>query len=302
MEQTASENSVTKRCLLVVNALCGNANGVTKNKKLLNKLRSLYDVVDEAQIACENGFFDIASACKGYDALCVSGGDGTLNSAINAIRGSDIGLLYYPCGTVNDFARSFKSVRKQKGGAEVLDGQAVDLGEFNGLLFSYIAAAGTLTPIGYAPKPRRKKFFKRSAYWLSAIARFRLHEIKARIVASGKVYMDTYTLIMAVKSKCAFGFNFNKRYEHNSGKGHLLLIKTPAGAFRLWKLFCRLFRAFFIGFRKEKDSDSIKFFEFSDLAIEFDAEQDFCIDGEKHVSLKQNSIRIHKEKLNISII
>lgn len=176
------------------------------------------------------------------------------------------------------------------------------MGELNDKLFSYVAAAGTFASIGYEAKAKQKKRFKKLAYWFSALKNFRPHKIRAKINVDGKIFEDTYTLIMAIKSGCAFGFNFNKLYKHNSGKGHLLLIKTPTGAFKFIKLFCRFFRTFFIGFSKENKSENIKFLEFYDITLDFEKEQNFCLDGEKHISQKENVVKIHKEKLKVTIV
>lgn len=107
---------------------------------------------------------------------------------------------------------------------------------------------------------------------------------------------------MAAKAKYVFGFKLNKLYKHNNGKGHLLLIKAPRGAFKRIKLFCRFFRTFFIGFKKEKRTQNIQFFEFSKVTLEFETEQVFCLDGEQAVSQKINELSMHKEKLNIEVL
>jgi hypothetical protein len=106
---------------------------------------------------------------------------------------------------------------------------------------------------------------------------------------------------MAVKSRYVFGFKFNKIYEHNSGKGHLLLIKSPTGLFKRTKLFFLFFRAFFIGFKKEVNTKNLKFLTTSAAKIELKAEVDFCVDGERAPSGLVNYIKFHQKAGKIYI-
>lgn len=78
-----------KKCLLLTNVSSGNAKK-SKSIKLQNKLRSLYDIVDEVWVGEDIENPTAIPKCGEYDALCISGGDGTLNWAINAVKDTKI--------------------------------------------------------------------------------------------------------------------------------------------------------------------------------------------------------------------
>ena len=278
---------------------------MAESVELVETLHKNYDVVDKVLIEENSGTFDFEAQTANYNALAVCGGDGTFNSAINATRGSAIDLIYIPCGTLNDAAHTLNSIDVDElDDIENRKLRRVDLGEFNNTLFTYVAACGTFTPIGYLPKSKYKKVFKRLVYYFYAFKLYKTEKINASLLVKldeepeGKElhFSDTYTLIMALKSRYVFGFKFNKMYKHNCGKGHLLLIKSPKGLFKFLKLFLLFFRAFFIGFRKEKNGKYIKFMPFSSAKIELESPIDFCVDGERVESGHTNFVRFHKKR------
>jgi diacylglycerol kinase family enzyme len=282
---------------------CGNAQKVLNNRILYNLLAEKYGIVEKIIISeYDKENFDFAEVCANYDALAVCGGDGTFNSAINATRNLDIDLIYVPCGTLNDAAHTLRSIEFE-GLTDLSDRRIrqIDLGEINNTLFTYVAACGTFTAIGYKAKSKSKKLLKRIIYYLHAIKEYRLAHIKARIDLPDKTLEGEYTLIMVVKSKYVFGLGFNKLYKHNSGTGHLLLIKTPKGLFKLIKMFLLFFRAFFIGFKTQLDTKNIKFIEFEKVSIQLESPEQFCVDGEELQLDGRNDVGFYKKAVRIFI-
>lgn len=279
------------KCLLLINASSGNSNGVAEDKDLVAALQRIYGNVDKKVFTAEDGF-DITKESVGYDVLVLCGGDGTFNYAINALRDSNIQLIYLPCGTFNDCSHTLKKVDNGKTKGQFM----LDLGEVNGRLFSYVAAAGSFTPIGYMPKSKHKKIFKRLVYYFYAFKEYKTHNIAAKIKVNDKVLEDNYTLIMAVNSRYVFGFNFNRLYNLNDGMGQLLLIKSPQGGFAWLTMFFLFFRAFFVGFNSEHDGKYIKFLSFKRCMIHLQQPIDFCVDGERLQSGLANEISMHKER------
>ncbi|MDR0696149.1 MAG: hypothetical protein LBF68_01205 [Christensenellaceae bacterium] len=291
------------KCLLIINTSCGNIQRVLENSNFHKEIRANFDEVSEFRITEEDkDSFDLCDKCKGYDALVICGGDGTFNSALNATKSMDIDLIYVPCGTLNDAAHTMKSIAKESS-VNLRDRRLrhIDLGEINGLLFSYVAACGSFTSIGYHVKSKTKKLFKRFIYYVHAFKEYKVHNIKSKIIIDNEIIEGDYTLIMAVKSKFVFGLPFNKLYKHDSGSGHLLLIKAPTGIFKYIKMFFLFFRAFFIGFKKEINTKNILFKEFTSASIELDSPQNFCIDGERFLIGGNNEIRFHKKIVKIFV-
>lgn len=278
------------KCLLLINASSGNSGGVVDDKELIAELEKAYGTVEKKVYNAEENL-DIARESAGYNAIALCGGDGTFNYAINALRDKKIELIFIPCGTFNDCAHTLKKIETVKKGYYRLD-----LGELNGRLYSYVAAAGSFTPIGYLPKSKHKKVFKRLVYYFYAIKEYKIHRINAKITADGRVYQDCYTLILAANSRYVFGFNFNRLFNLNDGKGQLLLIKSPKSPFALVKMFFLFFRAFFVGFDKEYDSENIKFISFANCRIEAETPLEFCVDGERFLGDKVNELSMHKAR------
>ena len=278
------------KCLLVINNLSGNSKRVIQKSPLIDVLKARYSVIDTHIIDKNDGFYDVKRAILGYDAIAVCGGDGTLNRTLNALRGSDVEFIYFPCGTLNDTARSLKSY----------DG-VIDVGEFNDRLFSYVTAVGSFTPIGYNSKPENKRIFKRFCYYLDAFKEYKLWHIDAEIDTDGLCTSGEFTLVMLINSKSCFGLNFNKLFSPTSGKAHLLLIRTPKGAFSLVKMFFLFFRAFFVGFRKELNGKNIIFKEVERANIRLKKPLPFCVDGELEMGKLENNFVMHKNARQILI-
>lgn len=288
------------RCLILINRKSGNAEKVVQNKNIRSVLLKYYTEVDTGYIDGDENT-DINKVSLGYDALAICGGDGTLNSAINAVRSLNIDFIYIPCGTLNDSAKCLQLTKQFRNENRAI--RRLDLGEINGRLFSYVAAAGTFTAIGHTTKSQTKKRFKVFAYLLEVLREYKISRIGAEIDLDGKKIDGDFTLIMAINSKRCFGFKFNKLFKHNSGTAHLLLIKTPKGKGLLAKIrmFAPFFKAFFIGFKKQVDTENLKFLEFSKAEILLKERTPFTVDGERMEIGGQTKIKIHRQKLNLYV-
>ncbi|HKL74187.1 MAG TPA: diacylglycerol kinase family protein, partial [Clostridia bacterium] len=254
------------KCKLIINRMSGNSKPIEQEQDWVNLIKGSYDSVDTIYIDPEH-CIDMKEEITGYEALAVCGGDGTLNSAINAIKNTRLDLIYIPTGTLNDTAKSLCLAKKLS--AENKRIRRVDMGSINDTMFAYVVAGGTFTPIGYRTKIKRKKRFKFFAYLLEVFKEYKIHHIKAKIEINGNTYADDYTLIMAINNTRCFGFGFNKLFSHNDGMGQLLLIKAPKGNGLLAKIqiFFPLFRVFFMKMKKEKNSKYIKFFSFKTFKL-----------------------------------
>ncbi|NLL55665.1 MAG: hypothetical protein GX242_00415 [Clostridiales bacterium] len=288
------------RCKLIINRMSGNSKPVKKEQDWIKLIKSSYGFVDTVYIDAEHDI-NMREEIDGFDALAVCGGDGTLNSAINAVKNTDIDLIYIPTGTLNDTAKGLCLAKKLS--IENKRIRRVDLGCVNDTMFAYVLAGGTFTPIGYCTDIKRKKKLKFFAYLLQVLKEYKIHHIKAKVEVNGKTYNDDYSLIMAINNSRCFGFKFNKLFCHNDGKGQLLLIKAPKGK-GLWakiKIFFPLFRVFFMKLKREIDGKIIKFCSFKEVKFTFDKPQTFTVDGEKIELNGKAEIKILKRKLNLVV-
>lgn len=288
------------KCKLIINKKSGNNNQKTNCPAFSDILSQYYETVDTVYID-DNNPLDMKDEVDEYDALAVAGGDGTLNSAINAIKNRKMDLFYLPTGTLNETAKSLQLAKKLS--AENRRIRRVDMGKVGDTMFAYVLAGGIFTSIGYNTDIKRKKKYKFAAYLERIFHEYKIHRIKAKIETGTEVFEGEYSLVMVINACRCFGFRFNKRFCHNDGKGQLLLIRAPKNNGILGKIaiFFPLFRTFFLHLKKEKRSKNLIFVDFSRAKITFDGEYDFTVDGE-HIKLSgENDVEILQRKLKLVV-
>ncbi|MBR4800952.1 MAG: hypothetical protein IK048_04730 [Clostridia bacterium] len=271
-----------EKCLLIVNKSCGNFEKFD-TESVEAVLGGEYavefaDIDDDYRARVEQ---------EGFNAVAILGGDGTLNSVLNKIKGLEIKVFYLPYGTLNEKSHTLDGVDSS---GEIL------VGTVGGQVFTYVAACGTFTPIGYTADVERKKRLKSLAYLLEVLKEYKVHSVHARLSVDGEILEDNYTLIMVLKSPRCFKFRFNHLYNSGKSTGHILLIKSP-GKNNLWnkiRIFFPFFRAFFIGFRREVKHKNLLFKEFNKVKLHLDAPTDFDVDGEKKTLEGDNTFRVRK--------
>ena len=287
-------------CKLIVNRLSGNVDKNFNVDDVKNLLSETYDNVDVVFID-ENHDLKMCDHVDGYDALAVCGGDGTLNSAINAIRKKKMQLIYVPCGTLNDTAKSMRLAKELSHSDRRI--RKVDMGKVGDTMFAYVLAGGTFCEIGYTTEIKKKKHFKILAYIFEVLKTYKIHRIQVKLTVGDRVLDDEYTLVMAINCSRCFGFRFNKKFCHNNGLAQILLIKSPKhnGLLGKIEIFFPFFRAFFIGFNKEHDGKTIKFLDFSKAKLDIAEPTDFTMDGEKLTLEGENELKILKRELNLVV-
>jgi len=123
---------------------------------------------------------DIGRIIDGYisefDCLVCSGGDGTINEAINALMPLEKRPMFgvIPSGTVNDFAASLNIPKDIIKAAEIITNaatKALDVGQFDDRYFSYVAAFGMFTDVAYTTPQNVKNLLGKLAYFLEGVKR-----------------------------------------------------------------------------------------------------------------------------------
>jgi len=267
---------------VVVNESCGNFEKFSKEivESILDGKYSVdfCDIDDDYHARIE---------AEGFSAVVILGGDGTLNSVLNKIKGLDVKVFYLPYGTLNEKSHTLDGADPN---GEIL------VGTVGGQVFTYVAACGTFTPIGYTAKVERKKKLKSFAYILEVLKEYKVHSIHAKLSIDGELHEDDYTLIMVLKSPRCFKFHFNHLYNSTNPTGHVLLIKSPGknNLFNKIRIFFPFFRAFFIGFRREVERKNLIFKEFNKVKMHLSAPTDFDVDGEKKTLEGDNTFRVRK--------
>lgn len=113
-----------------------------------------------------------------FDRVVCCGGDGTLNETVRGIlelpRERRPILGYIPAGTTNDFSRTLELPKTPLELAEMAgEGvpRAIDVGEAEGNLFTYVAAFGLFTDVSYSTPQASKNLLGHFAYVLEGMGK-----------------------------------------------------------------------------------------------------------------------------------
>lgn len=276
--------------LLIINRRSGNCVNIEERLNKLYKERN-FDSIETVELIDDNTP-DLYTLSKNKAAVICCGGDGTLNSVLNSIDPETSELIYFPCGTFNDMAGQFKTLKVPN---------CLALGAVNERLFGYVAATGTFTPIGYNTNLKLKKKLHRLAYFLTTLKEYKIWKIPATVNFNNESAEGVFTLIMFVKSRRVFGFNFNRLYNPENNDAQLLLMKTPRGGFAHIKLFFMFFRVFILGLGKEYQSKNIIFQTVQSANVTLKESAIFCLDGERYDNGKEFNVFANKKKIKITI-
>ena len=121
----------------------------------------------------------VAAAQAGkFDRLVCCVGDGTLNETVQGLLALPEDkrpvLGYIPTGTTNDFAKTIGLPRSTEKLAETACNgvpRAVDIGESEGRLFTYVSAFGLFTDVSYSTPQTSKNLLGHFAYLLEGAGR-----------------------------------------------------------------------------------------------------------------------------------
>jgi len=190
---------LTKRAMLIINPVSG--------KKLV--LRYLAQIV---RIFMDAGYLvttlvtsrrgeateHVRAFGRGFDLICCTGGDGTLNETLRGLAEEDlhIPLGYIPCGSTNDFAVSRGlSMDILTAAKNAANGQCTpyDIGRFGKQYFSYVAAFGAFSWLSYTTDQNLKNVLGHTAYILDGIRDLpKIKPLRLKISVDGVLYEDDF--------------------------------------------------------------------------------------------------------------
>ena len=148
-----------------------------------------------------------------YDAVAVSGGDGTLNQALNALisHGHIMPLAIIPSGTANDFANFIGMSKNADTIADALaSGNIVwaDVGLANDSYFINVCGAGLFTHVSQQVDHGMKTTLGKLAYYLKSLEEIpNFRPISVRITNSRETIEEDIFLFLALNSAGTGGFD-----------------------------------------------------------------------------------------------
>ncbi len=233
------------KVLFIYNPVSGHRNIKRKVKYVTKHLAPYYDRFDVVASLSTNHFRQtIYQASSRYDLLLISGGDGTINMAINIIARLEHRpvLGFIPLGTINDAVKNFGNPTRFKKAVNLIKDsyvKDVDIIKVNNRYVSYVSCCGAFSDIPYSTSVRAKKLFGKLSYYFKAIPRFfKKQEVHGYIIANDKRKMFRSSFLLILNGSMMGGFKINKGGSNDDGYVDILF--TNPGHFNsVFKYFFR---------------------------------------------------------------
>lgn len=218
---------------------------------------------------------------KHFDLIVAVGGDGTFNEVVAGVlkSGADVAIGYIPAGSTNDFANSLKlSKNILKAASDIMEGtvEEIDMGSFNGRIFSYVASFGAFTEASYKTPQNVKNTLGHMAYAFEGMKDIaNLKSKHLRFVADGVVIEDDF-IFGAICNSTSVGGVISldpKRVDLKDGMFELLLIRLPKDLFELNEIVIALST-------KKYKTKMITFLSAKNIIVETQENINWTLDGE----------------------
>ena len=279
----SSTSHAKKKAMLFYNP---NA-GVGHFKNYLDMVISKYQAKKLQIIPIRTGKPDITdNAIKNmdpaeYHQVIVAGGDGTINTCVNAMvkHNIDLPVAIFPTGTANDFAYYFDLPTDLVQMIDVALGcnyTYADIGVMNDRSFVNVAALGTLVDVSQKTDPDMKNTLGIISYYLRGISEMpNLKPASIRLTSSEYTGEENMYFMVVMNGRSAGGFKrISPTSEINDGFLDVML-------FREMPLieFAPLLISILQG--NHKENRHVLSFKTSKLKLESDVDISTDIDGEK---------------------
>jgi len=231
--------------------------------------------------------FDIID--KDYNYVLVAGGDGTVDSVVNAMmnRGIDLPIGILPVGTANDFGK-FIGIPSDvtKACNQILESEpkAVDIGKINDKYFINVASSGLFTDVSQKTDLNLKNTIGKLAYYLKGIEeipnfrRLKVHLKSKEVDFDGEMY-----LILVFNGQTAGNFKLATRADVNDGYLDVIMIKAVP-IIEILPLFIKILKG------EHLDSDKVIYFKTDDILIE--SEEDIVVDIPLRIRCIKGGIKV----------
>ena len=173
----------------------------------------------------------------GCDRVVCCGGDGTLNETVRGVLALPEAvrpvLGYIPAGTTNDFSRTLELPKTVPELAETAGAgipRAIDVGQAQDSLFTYVAAFGLFTDVSYSTSQASKNLLGHFAYVLEGMGKLsNIPSYHMRVSAGGQIIEGDYIYGMVGNTVSVGGLVSLPRDKVllDDGRFEVLLIRRP---------------------------------------------------------------------------
>ncbi|MBQ9327505.1 MAG: YegS/Rv2252/BmrU family lipid kinase [Solobacterium sp.] len=297
-----------KRAVVLLNGKAGNNYGKRNAFRIIEKLNAEGYATLVVPVGSKNDV-NVEEILKNHEltidvVVCV-GGDGTLHHTINHVIngvGGKTPILYLPCGTTNDFARSLGiEVSLESSRTLVSDNELyLDAGLFNQEYFTYVAGFGALTEVSYSTSQDVKNVLGYTAYTLNSISSLPSGlSTKIKAVIDGDDFHEEGEYLYGSVSNCysiaGIQTPLLKDVELDDGLFEVALIKAPKNISELMDIA----HVLVTGELNSKQNRFVRIFHTTHVSFTFEENVEWTLDGEfggettyADISVKQKQIHL----------
>ena len=290
-----------KKLLMIVNPSAGrsksrgplfDAAAILSQAGYLISIHNTVCAGDAAETAAREG--------EHYDVIVAVGGDGTLNEVVSGVLRLEHppALGYLAQGSTNDFASSLHISNKPAAAAAAIaqaTPRQLDIGQWNGRHFVYVASFGAFTRSSYAAPQAAKNALGHFAYILEGMKDLNtLRPYQVKLTADGEV-LDGEYLFGAVRNSTSIGGLMKldpERVVLDDGKFEMLLIPNPKTAQDLQNLVLALLDQHY-------DREGLVFRHVSSIHLETEQDLPWSLDGEYAASSPVVDIENRQQSLTM---
>lgn len=294
---------MSEKVLLIVNPVSGRIALKQKIWQVIDRFCAA-DMVPTVYFTKKRGDAEKAASQCGtdYDRIVCAGGDGTLNEVISGLMKNPFEkkLGYIPVGTTNDLANSLgisKNVIQSVD--DIISGNTttIDIGDFGGRYFNYIASFGAFTEASYNAPQKVKNTIGHLAYLLEgtkSLGNICPYNVKFSFddkTISGDFIFATVSNTTSVGGILKLDENL---VALNDGLLEIMLIRYPKNLNQLQKIVSELLNQKFSG-------ELVSLYHTSSVTVETEEELNWTLDGEKQAGDKKIIIKNVPHAINLIV-
>lgn len=293
-----------KKCLFIYNPHSGKGKIVKNEQFIKSKLQEKFELsVIPSQYAGHMGKI-ISERGNEFDVIVVSGGDGTINEAVNSIARLEkrIPLGYIPTGTVNDVAHSLHIPCNIKRAVDnIINGVPFshDILQVNDKFGIYVCCSGLFTTSSYDTSQEKKKKMGKLAYFLDGAKKvFSTRSVRLKLSTEKIEVHGKYSIFLVINSRQVGGMKINRKANLNDGLADVILVESEKDKVNLKAILRTAFM--FIRGIKRKSTKKIQHMLLDKFKIETDEQTIINLDGEK-IGSGSFDCKVIKERIDIII-
>lgn len=282
-----------KKMLFILNPIAG----MRKANKVLTDILGVFNRSGwtvETYVTAQQGDGKAQVLARGKDANAVvcCGGDGTFNEVLSGVLEAelDVSIGYIPSGSTNDFATTLGlPTDPMEAAKRVVDGQAqsLDVGEFNGRYFSYVASFGAFTKASYSTPQSIKNALGHTAYLLEGIQELsQIRKVRVKMELDGETVEDDFLFGAVCNSTSVAGILTLSpdRVDLQDGKFEVLLVRAPKDLSEIAECIQAVQKQTY-------DCRMLTFRSASEIRVFADPDMTWTLDGERQEGAEQIRIR-----------